>query len=98
MPRYIDADEAKSDIKANDWSNPCIPTVVGIILDKIPTADVEERKRGKWIVEVFAITMCKKVYCSVCGYSETKGPAWEENWGLHNFCPNCGADMRRGEK
>jgi len=47
MARYIDADEAKSVIKANDWNNPCVPTVVNMILDRIPTADVVEVVRCK---------------------------------------------------
>ena len=43
MARYIEADEAKSVIKANDWSNPVVPQVVGMIIDRIPTADVAPR-------------------------------------------------------
>ena len=43
MARYIDADEAKSVINANDWSNPVVPQVVGMIIDRIPTADVAPR-------------------------------------------------------
>ena len=40
MARYIDADDLKAVIKANDWSNPAVPDVVGIIIDRRQTADV----------------------------------------------------------
>lgn len=40
MARYIDAEDLKAVIKANDWSNPVVPDVVGIIIDRTPTADV----------------------------------------------------------
>lgn len=53
-------------------------------LRELPSA---ERKKGRWITkstngEMFDV-------CSVCGYVE-----WDEP---HNYCPNCGAEMRRGE-
>ena len=40
MARYIDADYLKMVIEANDWSNPAVPDVVGIIIDRTPTANV----------------------------------------------------------
>ena len=43
MARYIDADETKSVIEANDWSNPVVPQVVQAIIDRISTADVVPR-------------------------------------------------------
>ena len=47
MPRYIDADDLKAVIHANDWSNPVVPDVVGVIIDRSPTADVVEVVRCK---------------------------------------------------
>ena len=48
----------------------------------IQALEEQERKTGKW----------KQGHCSECGY----------NWGkeapiasVPNFCPNCGADMRK---
>ena len=46
-----------------------------------------ERKRGRWITkstngEMFDV-------CSACGYVEWDDP--------HNYCPNCGAEMRGEE-
>lgn len=40
MQRYIDADDLKAVIQANDWSNPVVPDVVCVIIDRTPTADV----------------------------------------------------------
>ena len=39
---YIERDEAKRVMKANDWLNPAIPNVVNVILDRLPAADVVE--------------------------------------------------------
>ena len=48
-----------------------------------------ERKKGKWITKSTNGEMFD--CCSVCGNVE-----WDEP---KNFCPNCGADMRKeGEK
>jgi rRNA maturation endonuclease Nob1 len=51
-------------------------------MSKIPTADVVEVRRGKWIKRgnEKKCSECKFIY-----YSNN------DEW---NFCPNCGADMR----
>lgn len=51
MARYIDADDLKAVIKANDWSNPVVPDVVGVIIDRTPTADVVPKSE---VAEIFA--------------------------------------------
>lgn len=82
MPRYIDADALKEKFTSK-W-----------ILDRIdqhPTADVVERKQGKWIdyedVEnsIYGHVSCR---CSICGHVSQ----YEEN-----YCMHCGADMRGEE-
>ena len=40
MARYIDADDLKKIIRANNWSNPAVPDVVCVIIDRSPSADV----------------------------------------------------------
>ena len=53
-----------------------------LYLKQVPSAQ-PERKKGRWI------DMDDHVMCSCCGathYGSDK-----------NFCPNCGADMRRNE-
>lgn len=81
--RYIDADAMKKDLEENyvfvgfaDLLNDIIDAI-----DAQPTADVVERKRGKW----------KLGYCSECGYYWGKDAPIAN---VPNFCPNCGADMR----
>ena len=59
-------------------------------IDKnIPTADVQEVKHGKWRLETdeeMPDPMMKLVVCSFCHKKAN---------GTYNFCPNCGADMRK---
>lgn len=62
-----------------------------------PTADVAEVKHGEWKIKQFALTNCFNVCCSECGYKEMKGPAWNETFGMHQYCPNCGAKMDKKE-
>jgi hypothetical protein len=52
-----------------------------------PAADVVEVKHGRWIWDEHPGEYLEEEYCSCpfCG----KDSDWE-----HNFCPNCGADMR----
>ena len=55
-----------------------------LALETLPSA---ERKKGRWITkstngEMFDV-------CSACGYVE-----WDDS---HNYCPNCGAEMRGEE-
>ena len=59
----------------------------------MPAADVAEVRHGSWEIKEFPFSHCKKMSCSICGYNESRGPAWNENFGLPNYCPNCGALM-----
>lgn len=66
-----------------------------------PTADVVERKRGKWIPKEDRAKQ-EVFICSVCGgwaYSpwigSRKNP--KPNWCKYLFCPNCGAEMEASE-
>ena len=76
MPRYIDADKL---IKLATHEGAYGYVDVHDIYNA-PTADVVERKKGKWIQFVPGL-----YECSECGrFSPTQ----------ENFCPNCGANMR----
>lgn len=59
----------------------------------IPSADVAEVRRGKWIEQEdgFGDTYYD---CSCCGESFCliEGTPTDN---MYNFCPNCGADMRK---
>lgn len=74
-----------------------IPVVFKKDIEKIPSADVVERKRGKWEQkEVFTakgnVDELQSAFCPVCQrYHTTPYSYYFTNY---NFCPNCGADMR----
>ena len=53
----------------------------------VPSADVVERKTGKWIdVDDYIISGS----CSACGW---QAHLYEDDVVGMNFCPNCGAKM-----
>ena len=81
------------------WWNEDDDPFVHRVLDEIIRIDQEqaptiEPKRGEWIKRTHD-TLTAQVnfaYCSECGQPimhEHTRPLW-------NFCPNCGADMRKG--
>lgn len=96
MNRYIDADKAKEQIVnsfvtdifclTDDEVGRADKAILDEI-DKVPTADVVEVKRGKWKVDE---THDYEPYCSLCGHEPIAGEKY-------NYCPDCGADMR-GDK
>ena len=62
--------------------------LIGFI-EGLPTADVRENVRGNWIG--IDDEPCETFECDKCGFVL-------DDWiqvALYNFCPNCGADMRR---
>jgi hypothetical protein len=68
----------------------CIKVLAEAVVDVTQQIDwkslcekVAERPKGKWIVEH------DWVHCFPCGH--------EQNYPS-NFCPNCGADMRKGDE
>lgn len=63
------------------------------------------RKKGKWITETIN-SYTKRTYCSVCN---NKAPVMfvsddyyanraHGKINFTNYCPNCGAEMKRGEE
>lgn len=74
----------------NEWHMHEHDEVVSVSdIAEIPSADVVERKRGKWIDP--ADLICYK--CTACGDYANQGYGLDEPifW---DYCPNCGADMR----
>ena len=87
MPRYIDADIAVAQIirlKDNDSSkyDLGLDTAINEIKHHIPTADVVERRRGKWLY----LDGLDAFECSVCGRQMVRN--------IFDYCPWCGAEMR----
>ena len=64
------------------------------VLERLPSVDVVERKRGEWIGEADGYYNGELIYdtwyCSNCDYCIE-----DEETPTFNFCPNCGADMRK---
>lgn len=61
-----------------------------------PAADVQEIRRGRWVVlgeqiENQTFDECK---CSECGCVEY----FNKGWKRFNYCPNCGAAMTEEEE
>lgn len=49
---------------------------------------IHEREEGEWLHD--KTDWLYRFYCSKCKYKLFEGPT--------NYCPNCGADMRKGIK
>ena len=68
-----------------------IVEAIKMTVERMPSADVVERKTGKWIdVDDYIISGS----CSACGW---QAHLYEDDVVGMNFCPNCGADMRGRE-
>ena len=79
MPRYIDADALKHElcIRQHMLNADSLWKTLEI-MDAQPTADVVERKKGRWL------NKGRKICCSECG---------RVNFCKPNFCDECGAEM-----
>lgn len=77
MPKYIDAERFKLWLQENYAPR----DRYFIDIDAQPTADVVERKVGKWT---------EKDACSECGCQ----PWYERDIRFLKYCPNCGARMK----
>lgn len=56
-------------------------------IDELPTVDAKSVVHGRWIHDI------NNMYgCSICMNRETMSPK-----KMKNFCPNCGAYMKKGE-
>ena len=100
--RLIDADELKTAFPASENSTPVLIASVRATINHMPTIELE-RMRGKWI----AVTEDGNVYkriCSCCGreaffQNDDLDELYDGGrYELSDFCPHCGADMRKDEQ
>lgn len=91
MPRYIDADKLREVMERYD-------DYAVDIVDDAPTADVVERKKGKWMKHNDKACW----YCSECKKDNYYAYCWNSDTGKYEFqdhyCPNCGAEMEGEEE
>ena len=80
--RLIDADALIELWKGCTFNGDITP-----IIANAPT--IEERKKGKWIWQIFS-----KYMCSECGQMTTVDECMEEP--MYIYCPYCGAKMEEG--
>lgn len=98
MTRYIDTDTAKVVLKQLLYETAmnnldCSDVYVDIAenrlpyyINAIPTADVVERKKGRWNTDKESPEYAT---CSVCGHCD-----WDCTESEYfKYCPNCGAQM-----
>jgi len=88
---YISKEDAINAIKAvpeGNWANKRYV----VAIKGVPSADVVERKKGKWhdcyLMGKMDVSL---MVCSYCNEHALMAGAW-----MPKFCPNCGADMREG--
>ena len=69
-----------------------------IALDNIRAADVRPVVHGEWINKKTVFVTYGSAECSACG-ERTSGSKVDTGWGVEfeypNFCPNCGAEMKK---
>ena len=110
MSRYIDADALKKSIDDCDICNicpdkdvrcdydcdfpDCLTPKWETLIDSAPSIDIEP-KRGEW--KPFDLTWGRSIwYCTACEEStEVPCDLWKHK-PIYKYCPNCGADMRKG--
>lgn len=89
MTEYIEREAAIDAVDAGNLHRGIVDALQSVIAE-IPAADVKPVAKGKWINAY--IQGVHHYRCTNCGeYIEA---IWTANFD-YNFCPNCGADMRR---
>lgn len=105
MSRYIDADLLKENHLMSDDCNNCEQNPIACEydyeytkkdfcewIDNEPTANVRENVYGEWLKGTHKGTHFVDSVCSNCGKAYSLYPL------NYNFCPDCGADMRKRQK
>lgn len=89
MARLIDADALNLDYEvemADDWNT---AHEMANLIKYAPTVEARPVVHGEWIKETYGWS------CSICNESYGAEMYYECGSKMPNFCPNCGADMRK---
>lgn len=105
MADYISREECIKDLREYEKTAFSGLTVIGCMsrIKRIPAADVRPVVRGQWIKKFMGAPPEPNTLCSCCEYDPDFAVfdliEYDGCIGLKpfrpNFCPNCGADMRR---
>lgn len=94
--RLIDANETIREIVRNSLSESSAAIeATAKAIHCIENMPFIERKKGTWKREISHYNGAYHLYCSNCG--ECCGITIDKLNKEWNFCPNCGADMKREE-
>lgn len=88
MSRYIDAEK----IKYTEYINGDV-TVSKDLVEKIPTADVQEVRHGRWKYKTLDNFRKVECTCTHCGWSGVENYDSYVDISDFEYCPNCGAKM-----
>ena len=88
MPRYIDAEK----IKYTEYINGDV-TVSKDLVEKIPTADVQEVKHGRWRYKLLDNFRKVECTCTHCGWRGVDNYDSYVDISDFEYCPHCGARM-----
>lgn len=105
--RYIDAYALENRVEDFEKLTGMKLDIVHDFVSSQPTADVWENVKAEWIDSIANLYDKKHVYkqCSNCGAGFIYGVVMPKrpdgkipvHTQFHNYCPNCGAQMIRGE-
>lgn len=94
MDDYISRDKAAKVLCMACGNAACDPFECSFykVMEDVPAADVRPVVRARWEDETGYIfsNLAQRVYCPAC-----KSYAYFYPITAKNFCPNCGADMRK---
>ena len=90
--RPIDADELEKSLENYSNNHGLINAFVEFlnVVDEIHTLNVKPVVHGRWVSYPHQIDR----ECSICGHTEPYKFA-DKDAEIFNFCPHCGADMRK---
>lgn len=88
MNDLIRRSDAIEVVKKNHYNIGGCGATLKVMIEQIKAIPSADRPRGEWIDRGMRVPSSWVKKCSLCGY-ET------DTWRWCNFCPNCGADMRK---
>ena len=103
MTEYIEKEAAKQEVKRFiGYLDEDMIYRINVALNRLPAADVRENKHGEWIdaewENIDTGEKRKGNRCSICGCGYFRYDISVNTVSdIPNVCPNCGADMRKGE-